>query len=410
MPAITATVQDTWPPRVLVSVTGLTVGDAVEVYRVVAGQRTLLRAGASASVIDPAFLRVDAELPFGVPVAYVAVVNGGTEYATSAVACNLPGGRVAVSDAITGDAAETVIMAWPDKLRERDNTVFRVGGRNVVVSGPMAGFTGDVEFYAASTSARDDLMDLLAAATEGVVQIRQPGGYDGVDSYVAVLAVTERRWSQDGSDPRRRILVQVAEVDAWAPALEARGATLQDIADAYTGTVPVASYSFASGVEGWAAVDGGTLAQVATPSDDGDGSLRFTPPGGMATLGLRRSSGTDLLPNAGTYTATAKVRSPLAWGDVRVVIDWFDAASSLISTSGLSGSSSILADAWTTLTTTAATSTIAVRARVRVRMSGTPGASNILYVDFASLVKELTIQDIANDYATLLGLAQGEFL
>lgn len=232
MTAITATTQDTWPPRVLVSVTGLTVGDGIEVYRAVAGRRTLVRAG-TATTADTSFLRTDAELPFGQPVSYVAVINDTTEYATGPVTYALPGGRVAVSDAISGDAAETVILAWPERTRDRDSTVFRVGGRTVVVSGPMGQPTGDIELFTSTTAAYDDLMALFSSATEGVVQIRQPGGYDGVDSYLAVLAATERRWSQDGSDPRRIVVVQAAEVEGWAPALENRGTTLQDIADAY---------------------------------------------------------------------------------------------------------------------------------------------------------------------------------
>lgn len=232
---IAAAVQDVWPPRVLVSVTGLTVGNAVEVYRVAGGARTLVRAGTAAAVTDPSFLRVDAELPFGVPVSYVAVVNGATEYATAAAAYALPGGKVAVTDAISGQAAEVVILSWPDKSRDRPASVFKVDGRNIVVSGPLAQYESDVELFTETTAAGDQLAALLADATEAVVQLRQPGGYDGVDAYLVVLGYTERRWSQDGSDPRRVWALRVAQVDAWPATLEAMGTTLQDIADAYAG-------------------------------------------------------------------------------------------------------------------------------------------------------------------------------
>ncbi|WP_420123209.1 hypothetical protein, partial [Nakamurella sp.] len=227
MPTISATAQDSWPPRVLVSVTGLTLGDSIALFRVAGGERTAVRAGASDAVTDTSFLRTDAELPFGTPVSYVAVVNDNTEYATSAATYSLPGGKVAVTDAITGNAAEVVILAWDEKTRERQSTVFRVGGRNVVVSGQLGQPTGELELFTDTTTARDDLDAVLVDATEGVVQIRQPGGYDGVDSYLSVTGAAERRWSQDGSDQRRVWALRVVEVEGWAPLLEAQGVTLQ---------------------------------------------------------------------------------------------------------------------------------------------------------------------------------------
>lgn len=233
--AISALEQDTWPPRVLVTVTGLTVGDSVAVYRVVGGGRVLVRAASADAVTDTSFLRTDAELPFGVPVSYLAVVNGGTDYETSPTTYALPGGKVAISDAINGIAAEVVVLAWEEKSYSRRASVFKVGGRNVVVSGDLGMFEGDIELFTSTESARDNLTTVLRDATEGVVQVRQPGGYAGVDSYLSVLDVTERRWSQDGSDERRVVALQVAEVEGWAPALEARGFTYADLEAAYTG-------------------------------------------------------------------------------------------------------------------------------------------------------------------------------
>lgn len=231
---VTVTEQDAYPPRALISVTDLNLGDSVVLYRSAGGLRTPVRAGASASVTDPSFVRVDAELPFGVPVSYVATVNG-VDYVTAPVAYTLPGGKVVLSDAVAGLAAEVVVRAWPEKTYDRQSSTYRAGGRNVVVAGDLAGWTGTVDVYVETTPARDAVMQLVDGATEGVVQIRQPGGYDGVDSYVAVLSVVERRFSQDGSDDRRIVTLDVVEVEPWAPALEARGFTLQDIADAYTG-------------------------------------------------------------------------------------------------------------------------------------------------------------------------------
>lgn len=231
---VTVTEQDVWPPRVLISVTDLTLGDSVAVYRSVGGVRTAVRAGADAAVIDVAFLVIDAELPFGIPVSYVVSVNG-VEYATAAVTYTLPGGKVALTDAITGSSAEVVIRAWPERSYARQASTFVAGGRNIAVLGPMAGFTGTVEVYVDTTSSVESVFDLIDAATQGIIQIRQPGGYDRIDCYVAVLAVRERRSSQDGTDERRFIALDLLEVESWAPTLEAAGFTYADLDAAYTG-------------------------------------------------------------------------------------------------------------------------------------------------------------------------------
>lgn len=231
--AIAVQTQDSWPVRTLVSVTGLTLTDDVAVYRVVAGERTLLRAGTATDVTDPAFLVVDAELPFGVQVSYVAVVNSFAEYATGATTYTLTGGNVALTDAVNGTAAEVRILSWPSKTYDTNSTVFRAGARNIVVSGPLGQYGSTLELFLETTTAANALRELLASATGNTMQIRQPGGYDGVDSYFTVLRYEDRRWSQDGSDERRIFSLDVAEVSGWAAVLEAQGFTLQDIADFY---------------------------------------------------------------------------------------------------------------------------------------------------------------------------------
>ena len=233
-PSVTVTEQDVYPPRVLVSVTDLTLGDSVELYRSVAGTRTPVRAGSSAAVDDPSFLVIDAELPFGVPVAYIAVVNG-VELATAAVTYTLPGGKVVISDAISGDAVEVVIWTWPVKTYQPQASVFRVGGRNLVVSGDLGQYTTQLELYVETDTARDNVLALLAATTEGLFLIRQPGGYNGVDAYYGYTGVVDVRMSEDQADERHLITVDVVQVEAWAPDLQARGFTYADLAAAYAG-------------------------------------------------------------------------------------------------------------------------------------------------------------------------------
>lgn len=233
-PVLTVTEQDAFPPRVLLTLTGLSTGDHVSLYRVVGGVRTLVRAGSTDSASDPSFLRVDAELPFGVPVYYVAVVED-MEIASASVTYDLPGGKVALSDAISGDSAETVIMAWPAKEFNRPSTVFSVAGATIADLGDLGQAQSTITFYTETQSGRENFEALMRNATEGIVQLRSADAvtYDGVDCYLAALSIRERRFSQDGSDRRRLVDIDVVENNGWASGLEAQGFTLQDIADFY---------------------------------------------------------------------------------------------------------------------------------------------------------------------------------
>jgi hypothetical protein len=229
--AISAVEQDVYPPRVLISVTGLTLGDSVELYRVVSSERTPIRAGSSDSVTDPSFVRVDAELPFGVPVTYLAVVNGSTELTDGPDTYVLSGGKPVVTDAITGVAAEIIIVAQPSRTRSPEYSMFKVGGRNVVVRGDRGMYESEIELFVEAGSSADNFTDLLDSATEGVVQIRNSIGT--ISDYVAILKDEERLYSQDRTDERRLFVLQVAEVEGWADALEAKNYTLLDIANYY---------------------------------------------------------------------------------------------------------------------------------------------------------------------------------
>lgn len=406
MPAITATAQDVWPPRVLVSVTGLTVGDAVMVYRVVEGTRTPVRAAADDSVADTSFLRTDAELPFGIPVSYIAIVNGSSEYTTSPVTYELPGGKVAVTDAISGESAEGVIFAWNEKAYDRQSSVFKVGNRNVVVSGDMGMFEGDIEFYTQSTSARDNLVEVFKSATESVVQVRQSGEYDGVDAYLAVLGMSERRFSQDGTDPRRIIAIRAAEVEGWAPALEARGFTLQDIADAYSGSVLLnANPYLETNAANWSSL-GGTVARSTAQAHQGTASLLLTPDGTTGTVQARSE---NVPATAGqAYQASAWVRCSVA-RSINISLIWRDAGSSILS-SLISPTIVLAANTWTYVEVIGeAPAGTAQAMLVPASMSSTPPVGHTIYIDEAKVEAIPSLRDIANDYATLLDLAEGDF-
>lgn len=251
VPDVTVTEQDSYPPRAQIAVTNLEDGDAVEIWRVVAGQYTLVRSGATVAD-DPAFVIIDAEMPFGVPVRYSVFINGH-EFLQPPITFTLPGGLVVLSDAITGGAAECIIGAAGDRTYTRDSYRARAGGQNVMVAGFMplgpdaqpAG-EGAYELLALTTSAVTGIKDLVANATQGILQLRTPGvsqvtgdPYEGFDAYLAVDRITERKFSQDGSDPRRLLTIEYSESIGWAPGLEAAGFTLQDIDDYFgnTGTL-----------------------------------------------------------------------------------------------------------------------------------------------------------------------------
>lgn len=234
--AVTTVTQDVYPPRVQVSVTGLTDGDDVVVYRDYAGTRTELRGGSAMDVVDPSFVVIDAELPFGVAYRYVATVND-VEHATSALTITLTGGKVAISDAISGLSAEVVILAWNRSSLASDASVFVVAGHNVVVSGSGLGQrSADIKFVTDNLSSFNNLINLFRNCTEGVFQVR---GRDLIhatdDGYFTALTVDEDRATQDITDERRYTTISAVETDAWAPGLEARGFTYADMTNFYAG-------------------------------------------------------------------------------------------------------------------------------------------------------------------------------
>lgn len=229
--AIAATELNTYPPRVLVSVTGLTLSDRVEVYRVVSTDRTLVRAGLNEAVTDTSFLVVDAELPFNVPISYVAVVEGTTEYTAGPDTYTLDDEIYdVITDAISGEAAQAIRVAQPEWEYQNNASVFQSGGRNIVVSNGFGQYSSEIELYTATRTSADNLKSLLQRATGGIVQIRNS---ISESDYVATLSYREVRYSNDRTDDRRYFVLTTVQTDGWASALEARGFTLQDIADFY---------------------------------------------------------------------------------------------------------------------------------------------------------------------------------
>lgn len=237
--SITAVEQNSYPPRVQLTVTGLTLADRVEVYRAKMNtSRTLVRAGLNESVADTTFIVIDAELAYGEPYIYVAVVNGvDADNSGGYVQYNLDDDAFdVITDAITGAAAQAIRTAQPEWQYDNNVTVYPVGTRNIAVSNGTGQYSSEIEFYTASDSSSFNFKDILRTATSGVLQLRDSiGGSD----YIVVTSFREVRYSNDRTDGRRFFVLEVVQTDAWADSLEARGFTLQDIADYYglTGTL-----------------------------------------------------------------------------------------------------------------------------------------------------------------------------
>ncbi|MCX3064198.1 hypothetical protein [Streptomyces beihaiensis] len=237
--------------------TGMLADDIVTatIYREVGSTQTAVRAASNVDVTGTdALVRVDAEQPFGVAVTYTADltdVNGIAWTVTSSSITSTVDSDI-ISDAITGIGAHVHVEAWADKRRTRDATVHNVNGRLVVVGKTRSTAQGTVTV---STDTKDDgdaLSDVLTGATEGTVMIRAQTSADGVDNYLALLNDDERR---NWQTPYREWDLDIAETEAWPDVLEAAGftlqdiannyATLQDLADAFPGTLlDIATYDF----------------------------------------------------------------------------------------------------------------------------------------------------------------------
>jgi len=241
---VNASAQSVFPPRNLVSVTGLLADDitSVTVYRQVGTDLTAVRA---ASGIDTTgtnvLLRVDAEQPFGVSInyaAYLTDVNGTQWIAYSGPIASTVTSDV-ISDAIRGVGAPIFIEDWADKKRTRDATVFNCGGRLVVVGKKRSTSQATVTVSTDTDADGEALQDVLANATEGTILIRKQETLSGVDGHLALLDDDEKR---NWQTPYRAWDLDTVETEAWPDVLEAAGFTLQDIANNFSTLQDIANF------------------------------------------------------------------------------------------------------------------------------------------------------------------------
>jgi hypothetical protein len=138
---------------------------------------------------------------------------------------------------------------------------------------------------------------------------------------------------------------------------------------------------FEDGTTSWSAGGTGTIAESTAfvhPDPQANQSLLLTPDGVSAVVNAVTTSGMSVNPG-GTYVTSAWVYSPGGWSDVRAVLEWYDSGASLISQP--TGSASVIpAGEWTYIEQEFAAPSTAATARMRVRVAGTPAASDVLYI------------------------------
>jgi hypothetical protein len=241
--AVAATPQTAFPPRNLVSATGLTGDDIVTAtfYRQVGTDLTAVRAASGIDVTgQSSLLRVDAEQPFGVSITYAAVltdVNGAqwTVYSgpiTSTVAADV------ISDAVRGIGAAVKIESPLEKKRDRDATTFNVGGRLIVVGRPRSAPSSTITVRTETDEDGDALNEVLDGATEGVILVRKQNSLSRLDGSYALLSDNE---APTWYDEFRWFSLDVVKADDWPDVMEAAGFTLQDIANNYSTLADIAA-------------------------------------------------------------------------------------------------------------------------------------------------------------------------
>ena len=241
---VNATAQSVFPPRNLVSATGLTGDDitTITLYRQVDTTLTAVRAASGISVTGQAsFLRVDAEQPFGISLNYAAVLTdvNGTQWTVYSGPITSTVSSDVISDAIRGIGAAVKIESPLEWKRDRDATQFNINGRIVVVGKPRSSRSGTLTVRTETDDDGDALNELLDNATEGTILVRKQTSLSRLDGTYALLDDTE---SPNWYDEFRWFALNTVKADDWPDVMEAAGFTLQDIANNFSTLQDIATF------------------------------------------------------------------------------------------------------------------------------------------------------------------------
>ena len=241
---VNATAQSVFPPRNLVSATGLTDDDIVTatLYRQVGTALTPVRAASNIDVTGQAtLLRVDAEQPFGVSMNYAAVltdVNGAQWIVYSGPITSTVTSDV-ISDAIRGVGAAVKVEAPLGWKRDRDATQFNINGRIVVQGKARSSRSGTITVRTETDDDGDALNEVLDGATEGVILVRKQNSLSRLDGTYALIDDSE---DPNWYDAYRWFQLNVVQADDWPDVMEAAGFTLQDIANNFSTLSDIAAF------------------------------------------------------------------------------------------------------------------------------------------------------------------------
>lgn len=242
--AISVSPQSVFPPRNLVSATGLTGDDIVTatLYRQVGTDLTAVRAANGVDVTGlTSLLRVDAEQPFGVSLNYAAVLTDlyGQQWTIYSAPITSTVSSDVISDAIRGIGAAVKVESPLGWKRDRDATQFNINGRIVVVGRPRSARSATITVRTETDDAGDTLNELLDNATEGTILLRRQTSLPRLDGTYALLDDQE---DPNWYDTYRWFQLNVVKSDDWPDVMEAAGFTLQDIANNFSTLQDIATF------------------------------------------------------------------------------------------------------------------------------------------------------------------------
>lgn len=164
------------------------------------------------------------------------------------------------------------------------------------------------------------------------------------------------------------------------------GYILLSVENPTSGNQPVTltNPDFETNTAGWVG-NQGAIARVTSQAHGGAASCQLTPNGSSAQVSLDQTSAGAAAPVTvgDSYTFTIWVKSVLGYPEVGPTILWRDAVGTLPGGTINGTVIPIPANVWTPLTLTSVAPAGAVAALLRVRMTGTPAASALLFVDDA---------------------------
>ncbi len=252
--AISITAAEQTGRRVAVTVAGLSSSvpavDTLTLYRDdLDGPRVPVRGYLTYDPTTDGFVAFDNEAPLARPVFYVLEVTRTDDTIatyTTAAAVVLASDYPVISEPVQGDSVDlSAIVTWATLERTGRASVVDVVDRPdpIVVSAGLTSPSSSPTLRTDTVAARRSVRTLLELSQ--VLLIRDPHP-DVEDAYIVVGKVSEQRLTNDPTDVRRWHVLDVRHVGIPAVGITSPGDTLQDLADAFPGTLADVNAHFAT--------------------------------------------------------------------------------------------------------------------------------------------------------------------